>query len=223
MTTFTNPNSSDDEFYTAARFFPSLHACIIAAFHEYQPQRVSLAQVKSIAVLQTAGKPFVEKACCGFKETVEAVSKSLGIEPAKLREMTYMRTESNEIIYPMYQIRYQSVKFAMEEARKRDKHSSLWKLILACSWGMYLFPGNVLADYFSCDLVERWKQFCGSPIIQTELFMKHMDHLMEVASGDFDLAASMYYAGNEQKTKTDFGKRASATYNRLINAGHRAV
>lgn len=221
MTTFTNPNSNDQEFEEAGRFFPSLHACILAAFCDYQPTRASVAQIKAIALLQTSAQPFYEQVCCGFKEQVDAVTHALGITPAKLREYTYHRTASSVIIYPNFRIRHQDVKEALKRASSSGDNASLTKLILACSWGMFLIPGMTLADYFGDNLINKWRLFCQSPIIQTEFFMAHFDHLLDIAGGDFDMAASMFYAGNEQKTKTDFGKRAVQTYKRLVSAGHK--
>ena len=45
----------DDEYVTAGRFYPSIHAWIVAASLQYQPERVTFAQVKAIALLLVPG------------------------------------------------------------------------------------------------------------------------------------------------------------------------
>lgn len=221
MTKFTITTSSDPDFMEAARFFPSLHAIIITAYTKYQPQRTTLAQAKAIATLETAGQPFFENLCCDMQQNLEEIMKALGFSPTRLKEMLQHTAADGKIIYPNVKLRHQDIKRALADSYKDGVHSQFAKLILACGWGMFRMPGITIVDYFEGGHQQNWRDCAYSPIIQTVMFLQVFDSLMEEAKNDFQLAASMWHAGNTQKTITDYGKQAVKTYNRLISSGHR--
>jgi hypothetical protein len=221
MTASIKGDSRDDEFETAGRFFPVLHAFIQAASLNYPPERVTCAQVKAFAMLQTGCSPYFGCNCGEFRERAKEVHDYLGVLNSELLKYIAMPQSSGKTEYAMFRLRRQD----RDEAIKREKFICGFgagsRLMVSCGWGMFLTPGKYLAEEGREQAQALWLRFLASPPLQVEMFMRKFDELLVTAGGDVELAAAMYEAGNEQLTKSTFGKQYKMTLNRLLRSGHR--
>ena len=211
----------DDEYAVAGRFYPSMHAWIIAASLQYQPERVTFAQVKAIALLQSGALPFFTCRCGDFAARAEAVSKAISLNQGEIAKETNFPLPDGGMAIPNFMVRLQDVPHAIKDSRLF--HNYVWRarLILSCGWGLFLLPGATMYELWQEDLIANWTKFAVDPAYQCAVFMEAFDKLLKVSGDDFEKAASMFYAGHQMPTISTFGKQASKTLNRLVAAGHR--
>ncbi|HEV7738223.1 MAG TPA: hypothetical protein VGO47_12740 [Chlamydiales bacterium] len=220
MTSNISANSRTPEFETAGRFYPALHSFIQAGMLLYQPRKITVAQIKALSLLQT-GNAYLHTCLCGdFREQVAVVCTALHLSSSEFKKFAVMPLPSGGSAYPNFELRQGDVlKYARQFSKPEDRKN---KLIVGCGWGMFLLPGHHFIES-TCNLLsaqQDWLEFCASPSMQCAKVMEVMDTYMDMAGGDFEMACSMFHAGNCSLTKTAFGKRAQMTLNRLIGAGH---
>lgn len=221
MQSRSQENNSGSEYEVAGRFYPSLHAFIQAGCLEYQPERVTFAQLKALALLQSGTMPFFTCKCGDFTLRAKEVCTALNITPSELAKVCTLRMGDGRTQFPTFALRQQDVGYAITKAKAYEGNTLLSKTILSCGWGVFLIPGRTLERYRLGDLIGGWMAFVESPARQVGVMMELMDELLLASGGDFELACSMFIAGNDQLTKTGFGKQARMTLNRLHGAGHR--
>ena len=212
----------DDEYVTAGRFYPSIHAWIVAASLQYQPERVTFAQVKAIALLQSGALPFFTCRCGDFASRAAAVAKAISLAPLKIATETKFDLGDGGYAIPNFMVRLQDVPDAVKLSKSYLNYVWRARLILSCGWGLFLMPGLGMEEIWGEDLIANWNKFAVDPAYQCAVFMQVFDKLLKISGDDFEKAASMFYAGHQAPTISTFGKQASKTLNRLLAAGHRA-
>lgn len=219
----TFKREQDEEFETAGRFYPALHAFILAGLLQYQPTRATIVQVKALALLFSGVQPFFTCKCGDFTLRAKEVSTALSMAPQDLAAIIGFKPPCGGTNFPWMVCRQQDVGYAVQKSRAYANYNRHAKVILSCGWGMFLVPGRCLERYWDGELVKNWMDFVLSPSQQCALMMQELDRLLDVAGGDIELAVSMFAAGNDQPTKTVIGKQARMTIGRLISAGHKAT
>lgn len=217
----THTSGQDEEFQTAGRFYPALHAFILAGLLQYQPTRATIVQVKALALLFSGCQPFFVCKCGDFSTRAKEVCTALNLAPQDFAKIVGFQPPSGGTNFPWLAVRQQDVGYAITKSRAYETYGRHARIILACGWGMFLMPGRCLERYWETELIKNWMDFVVSPAMQCSLMMQELDRLLQVAGGDFELAVSMYCAGNDQLTKTAIGKQARMTAGRLISAGHK--